>query len=236
MKSRLFPARPILKLRAWRLFYRNIKLIFLSSAWIFKSLNSKFDALLPILSELNGNDIKIDAICLQETWLSTDQDASIFNIPGYQLITLGKKCSAHSGLAIYLSDSFSYLIKSVHDDSELWDGMFIEVSGESLCDKIIIGNIYRPPRSNNNNKTIKQFWEELTPVISNISKNSCHIIITGDFNIDLLLMNDLSFKNTLISSLRMVFFQISQYLQDVADLVRLSLIKCFANLRNWNII
>ena len=67
--------------------------------------------------------------------------------------------------------------------------MFIEVSGESLCDKIIIGNIYRPPRSNNNNKTIKQFCEELTPVISNISKNSCHIIITGDFNIDLLQIN-----------------------------------------------
>ena len=103
-----------------------------------------------------------------------------------------KKCSAHSGLAIYLSDSFSYLIKSVHDDSELWDGMFIEVSGESLCDKIIIGNIYRPPLSNNNNKTIKQFCEELTPVISNISKNSCHIIITGDFNIDLLQIKERS--------------------------------------------
>ena len=70
--------------------------------------------------------------------------------------------------------------------------MFIEVSGESLCDKIIIGNIYRPPRSNNNNKTIKQFCEELTPVISNISKNSCHIIITGDFNIDLLQINERS--------------------------------------------
>ena len=157
-----------------------------------QSLNSKFDALLAILSELNDNDIKICAICLQETWLSTDQDASIFNIPGYQWITLGKKCSAHSGLAIYLSDSFSYLIKSVHDDSELWDGMFIEVSGESLCDKIIIGNIYWPPQSDNNNKTIKQFCEELTPVISNISKNSCHIIITGDFNIDLLQINERS--------------------------------------------
>ena len=105
-----------------------------------QSINSKFDALLAVLSELNVNDIKIDAICLQETWLSTEQDASIFNIPGYHLINLGKKCSAHSGLAIYLSDSFSYLIKSVHEDSELWDGLFIEVSGESLCEKIIIVN------------------------------------------------------------------------------------------------
>ena len=115
-----------------------------------------------------------------------------FNVSGYQLITLGKKLSAHSSLAIYLSDSFSYLIKSVHDDSQLWDGMFVEVSGESLCDRIIIGNIYRPPRSNNNNKTIKQFCEELSPIISNISKNSCHIIIAGDFNIGLLQINERS--------------------------------------------
>ena len=63
--------------------------------------------------------------------------------------------------------------------------------GTSLW-QIIVGNIYRPPRSNNNNKTIKQFCEELTPVISNISKNSCHIIITGDFNIDLLQINERS--------------------------------------------
>ena len=157
-----------------------------------QSLNSKFDTLLAILSDLNDNNIKIDAICLQETWLSNDQDASVFSIAGYQLIHLGKKCSSHSGLAIFLSDSFSYLIKSVHDDSALWDGLFIEVSGELLCDKIIIGNIYRPPRLNNNNKTIKEFCEELTPVISDISKNNCHIIIAGDFNIDLLQINERS--------------------------------------------
>ena len=73
-----------------------------------QSLNSKFDTLLAILSDLNDNNIKIDAICLQETWLSNDQDASVFSIAGYQLIHLGKKCSSHSGLAIFLSDSFSY--------------------------------------------------------------------------------------------------------------------------------
>ena len=56
-----------------------------------QSLNSKFDTLLVILSYLNDNNIKIDAICLQETWLSNGQDASVFSIPGYQLIHLGKK-------------------------------------------------------------------------------------------------------------------------------------------------
>ena len=62
----------------------------------------------------------------------------------------------------------------------------------TLRKKIIIGDIYRPLRSNNNYKTIKQFCQELTPVISDISKNSCHFIITWDFNIDLLPINELS--------------------------------------------
>ena len=147
-----------------------------------QSIDSKNDALLAVLSELNENNIKIDAICLQETWLSDDHDVAMFNIPGYRLISRCHGCSTHSGLIIFLADS--YLIKSIHRGSQLWDGLFIEVTWESLCYKIVIGNLYRPPRFNNNNETIKQFWQELAPIISSISKNSSHVIIAGDFNID----------------------------------------------------
>ena len=154
-----------------------------------QSINSKYDALLAVLSELNANDIKIDAICLQETWLSDYHDVAMFNIPGYQLISQGHSCSNHSGLIIFLADSYSYLIKSIHRGSQLWDALFIEGTGESLRDKIVIGNLYRPPRFNNNNETIKQFCQELAPIISSISKSSSHVIIAGDFNIDLLHIN-----------------------------------------------
>ena len=51
-----------------------------------QSVNSKYDALLSVLSELNENNIKFDAICIQETWLSDDHDVAKFNIPGYQFI------------------------------------------------------------------------------------------------------------------------------------------------------
>ena len=116
----------------------------------------------------------------------------MFNIPGYQLISQGHSCSTHSGLIIFLADSYSYLIKSIHRGSQLWDALFIEVTGESLRDKIVIGNLYRPPRFNNNNETIKQFCQELAPIISSISKSSSHVIIAGDFNIDLLHINERS--------------------------------------------
>ena len=158
-----------------------------------QSINSTFEALTAILSELNNNDIKFDAICLQDTWLSTDQDSALFDIPDYQLINQGKSCSSHSGLIIFLSNDYYYLIISSHNDSKLWDGMFIEVNGESLREKVIIGYLYKPPHSNNNNnKTIKQFCQEIAPIISDVSNGSSNFIVTGDFNIDLLQINERS--------------------------------------------
>ena len=145
-----------------------------------------------VLSHLNDNNTHFQAICLQETWLSHDQDTSLFNIPGYHLIHRGKSYSNHSGLIIYLSDEFSYNVKDTLPGSQLWDGLFIDVYGESLCGNLTIGNIYRPPRHNDNNNTVRQFCSELQPVISNISKHDSNAIITGDFNIDLLQINERS--------------------------------------------
>ena len=91
---------------------------------------------------------------------------------------------------IYLNDLFSCNVKHVYNNSSLWEGLFIEVQGGTLESKLIIGNIYRPPRHNNNNATIENFLTEITPVISDIAKNSCNIVVSGDFNIDLLQIND----------------------------------------------
>ena len=119
-----------------------------------QSINSKFDAMTAVLSELNNN-IKFGAICLQETWLSIDQDTALFSNPGYQLISQGESCSSQSGLMLFSSGEYSNLIRSSRNNSQLWDGIFIEVIGKSLREKVIIGNMYRPPHSNNNNKTTK---------------------------------------------------------------------------------
>ena len=91
---------------------------------------------------------------------------------------------------IYLSDVFSYNVKLIYNNSSLWEGLFVEVQGGTLESKLFIGNIYRPPRHNNNNATIENFLNEITPVISNIAKNNCNIVISGDFNIDLLQINE----------------------------------------------
>ena len=57
---------------------------------------------------------------------------------------------------------------------------------ENLENKITIGNIYRPPRFNNNNVAIQNFITEFRPIIEKLSKEKSNCFLAGDFNINLL--------------------------------------------------
>ena len=74
-----------------------------------QSLSAKFDDLVILLDQLN-DDTRNIAILIQESWLNDDSDLSQLQIEGYSLITLGRVCSSHSGLAIYLNDIYKYSI------------------------------------------------------------------------------------------------------------------------------
>ena len=151
-----------------------------------QSLQSKFDSLISYLSHLESKELYFDVICLQETWLSEKHDISLYQIPGYQLISQETKCSSHGGLAIYLSDEYTFKSLPLNIISDIWEGMFLEITGDNLKRKITLGNVYRPPRFNNRNETIQNFTNELKPVLENIGNKNSDILITGDFNIDLL--------------------------------------------------
>ena len=73
--------------------------------------------------------------------------------------------------------------------SDLWDSQFINVHGENLRENSQSGIYIGPPRFNNNS-TLKQFLSELDPLLSSIAKDNTNVIIAGDFNIDLLQIND----------------------------------------------
>ena len=79
-----------------------------------QSLNSKVDELRILFHELENSNCFFDAICLQETWLDENSDTSLLAIEGYNLISQGKLCSAHSDLVIYLHNSHKYKILSLY--------------------------------------------------------------------------------------------------------------------------
>ena len=112
----------------------------------------------------------------------------ILQLEGYQCIKRGKTCSNKGGLVMYLSKTFSYkVILSLNQDDN-WEGQFIKVIGGGLAKDIIIGNIYRLPR--NLNENYKQFLSEFTPIISSFDRTNSDVIIAGDFNINLLKINE----------------------------------------------
>ena len=62
-------------------------------------------------------------------------------------------------------------------------------SGKSLNDKkIMLGNMYRPPR--NIIDDYNTFFSELVPILTQLKKSKSEVVIAGDFNLDLLKLNE----------------------------------------------
>ena len=148
------------------------------------SINAKFDEILIKLRQLKNKGTDINIICLQETWLNDDSDTSQLQIEDYVLVSQGKRCSGHGGLLIYVKQNLTYTILAIKNDSTIWENLFIEIEENENNKKIVIGNIYRPPL--NTYENYSQFITELTPILSNFNNYKGEVIITGDFNIDLL--------------------------------------------------
>ena len=90
---------------------------------------------------------------------------------------------------IYLHKKYKYSIRNINDTSDIWEGLFIDIP-QYNNKNIILGNIYRPPKQNNNNTNIETFINQLSPIIHQFGRSRSNTIIAGDFNIDLLKVND----------------------------------------------
>ena len=91
---------------------------------------------------------------------------------------------------VCLNDSYSYKIRNLFTNSNIWEGLFIDISGGNLCRTFTIGNIYRPPHDNNNNANIQQLISELSPIIDIIQRENTFAAIVVDFNINLLQISE----------------------------------------------
>ena len=154
-----------------------------------QSIRAKFEQIKYYVDSYNNDGQQICVLCLQETWLSRDDDVSLLQIPGYTLISHGKSCSAHGGVAVYIHESFSFTCLPLHGNPEIWDGQFIEIylGNNFNGKKIVIGNIYRPPRPTVENLTT--FTEDIKGILHEF-RNEKDVLVVGDFNIDLLKFKD----------------------------------------------
>ena len=155
-----------------------------------ESIRSKFDTLLCLVDHLKSQHIEISAIALQETWLNEDTDTDLFKLPGYNLISQGSICSTKGGLFIYLHKRYDYTLRNLYSRSIWYEALYVDVTSNCLNRTITIGNIYRPPRENNNNNSVRHFISEITPIIHKLGREKSDTIICGDFNINILKVNE----------------------------------------------
>ena len=99
-------------------------------------------------------------------------------------LSQGKIYSSHAGLAIYLSSIYNYKCLDIYKKLNIWEGQFIEVTSNTINKKIILGNIWRPPRDIIEN--YQTFIEELYHKLVDLHKLKSEVMIAGDYNIDLL--------------------------------------------------
>ena len=152
-----------------------------------ESANAKINELIIFIEQLREINFEFSVICLQECWITKELDISHLNINGYTCICQCSSVGRKGGLITYLNDKFAYKLKSNHESSN-WEGQFIEISGNGLNKYIILGNIYRPPR--NLIENIRTFNDELSNILTSMDHNNSDILLTGDYNINLLSIND----------------------------------------------
>ena len=139
-------------------------------------------------------DCPLQAICLQETWFSSETDLSLYSIPGYHMISTGNYASNHGGLVIYLNKKWEYKLIADVTESKLWEKQIIEIfdPNKNQRQKIVIGNIYRPPY--NLRDSLNTFMMEFNSTLLEHHTNSKKIYMCGDYNVDLLKLNSIPFN------------------------------------------
>ena len=153
-----------------------------------QSLNAKWNLFQIFIERLRLKGCFFNAICIQECWLGENFNKEEYKLEGYQIISQGRHCTSAGGLVIYLQDHFKYSVKpSVKKNT--WEGQFIHIKkGDHLSKPIILGNIYRCTLYLNDH--YKEFCEQFEAHLKNFESNNTDVLIAGDFNIDLLKVNN----------------------------------------------
>ena len=154
-----------------------------------RGIRSKYDDLILRLNDFNSSGSTIAAITLQETQLLEGGGISHIDIPGYTCVYAYGTASTKGGVATYIRNDLNFEITKLPNySSNIWEAIFVNVSGDSLGGKkFTVGNIYRPPRERV--ELLDKFIMEFLNILD-FFNNSQNVMIGGDFNLNLLSISE----------------------------------------------
>ena len=156
-----------------------------------RSLRKNGDPLSVYLSLLRR---KFDIICLSETWLKTDEYCDHF--PNHKCFVSSRLDRRGGGVAVFVNNKFSAnAINDLIISEPHLECIFIRI--EMKRKSLIVGSCYRPPDTD-----FIAFNQLLGQKLSTLTRTCKNIIVCGDFNLDLLDLDNSSvsaFNNTMNS-------------------------------------
>ena len=172
-----------------------------------QSLLKNKDALELLCNEL---DYEFAAIALTETWHNKSNN-TLFNddnlsIPGYQSYCGQKSETKCGGSGFCISENVKVITRAKrnkafkNDDCE-FDAFWIEIENQKGSNSIL-ASIYNHPRKNPT-----EFLNYLDSTVKRIMKENKTILISGDFNIDLLCFEKNVYAENFVNLMFSNFFQ-----------------------------
>jgi len=119
-------------------------------------------------------------------------DNTLFNLGNFHepIFKLRNNNVQGGGVAVYVGENFNFKplsdISIFHD--RILESQFIELSLTSYK-KVVIGSVYRPATNHpiySSAEQFNQFFELFTNLLSKLTDLNLPVMITGDFNLDLL--------------------------------------------------
>ena len=139
---------------------------------------------------------KFTFIALTETWLSLESD-NVYCIPGFQQFNLYRDRHG-GGIKLYVKDGIQ--VEVLRDFTVL--NHFFEMLTVELtlgCIKYILCTVYHPPTSSHENNIV--FADSFKSYIRRLLGVQSHLIVGGDFNINLLNPNNHGYVDYFINSM-----------------------------------
>jgi len=162
---------------------------FLVMSLNIQCLNSKFNELRQLVSNMLYHNCAPDIICLQETWQIPNIE--LLSIPNYfPLECLVRHNNVQGGgVGMYFRETVQYRI--LKEQSVMFDKVYESIFAEVITSskkKYLIGSIYRPGNHSNMTQSdqFNQFIELFANSLSDLTEIYERIYLFGDFNIDIL--------------------------------------------------
>ena len=136
------------------------------------------------ISEL-ANKSEASIIALTETWLDSNLESTI-HINGYTYLGKSRTGGRGGGVGLLINNNLKFhhfSTKGCPGEHKTYESLFIRLTLTKSSP--VVGVIYRPPGQN-----LKEFNEEIDELLTGIKSSSKEVILLGDFNIDLLKINE----------------------------------------------